>query len=106
MNIGELQVCLVEVPLGESDYNRPCVVAAMIDAGNICLAAISSKLDLYNPGQHFLIPQDHPDFPATGLKVTSYVIGAPLFDGSADRVVKVLGLLSGDLAEQFKNWIG
>jgi hypothetical protein len=91
--------------LGEVDYLRPCVVVEVTPAV-LCVAAISAQVDLYLPGQHFLIPSDHPDFSNTGLDRTSYVIGAPLFDAKIEEVERVLGCLNGELAGSFEKWIG
>lgn len=69
-------------------------------------AALSSKMDLYRASEHFLIRQDDPDFPATGLETDSYVLGAPLFHADAGRVIAVQGALTGRLAQRFLDWIG
>lgn len=98
-------ICRVRVRLGETDYLRPCIVLEATPTV-LCVAAISSQIDLYQPTQHFLIPADHPDFISTGLDRISYVIGAPLFDAKLEDVEKVLGCLSGDLAKSFEQWIG
>jgi len=106
MPIKPLQICRVKVKLGESRYLRPSVVLAIYDQDDLSLAPISSKLDLYQPSAHFLIPEDHPDFAATGLKVTSYVIGDRLFEEQAAFVQQILGELQGKLAEDFTKWMG
>jgi hypothetical protein len=99
-----LQVCVAVVPLGAATYERPCVVVD-VTAKTIGLAAISSKTDLYRRGEHFPIPDDHPDFRATGLVAASYVIGSPVFDAQPSQVVKVIGRLQGQLARDFTRWM-
>jgi hypothetical protein len=103
--ISPLQICVVRVRVGEAYYPRPCVVLTT-DGTMLRLAALSSKLDLYRPGEHFLIREDDPDFGATGLETASYVLGAPLFRADVSRVMSVRGALTGELARAFTNWIG
>jgi hypothetical protein len=70
------------------------------------VAALSSKMELYRAGFHFIVRDDHPDFPSTGLEVTSYVVGAPVIEAERGRVLNVLGAFSGGLAEEFRSWFG
>jgi len=100
------QVCIVAIRVGEVEYPRPCVAITVLSADGIAGAlAISSKLDLYKPDQHFLINANHPDFPATGLSTTSYVIGSPVIDITPEEVEKVIGALTGELGCAFRRWI-
>lgn len=77
-----------------------------VEGTTLRLAALSSKMDLYRHGEHFLIREDDPDFAATGLETTSYVLGAPLFRADTSRVLAVKGELTGGLARAFTDWIG
>ena len=94
------RICLYSLPLGHAFYPRPCVV---IDEKAVLLLPISSKA--YHEHNHFVINDQHPDFPATGLQVTSYVFGAPIVQGCGERIIKDLGLIEGELAERFREWI-
>ena len=103
--IAPLQICQVRVRVGEAYYPRPCVVLT-VEGTMLRLAALSSKMDLYRPGEHFLIRARRPDFAATGLETTSYVLGAPLFRADTSRVLAIKGTLTGGLARAFTDWIG
>ena len=72
-----LDVVLAKVRVGESDDYRPCIVVSTEPARFVTLALCSSQLDLYRAGVDFLIRDYDPDFAATGLKRTSYVIDRP-----------------------------
>lgn len=91
---------LYPIPLRHTTYPRPAVI---IDEKNFDLLAISTKP--YEKFNSFTIPDYHPDFPATGLKATSYVIGAPVFSGDRSLALKPIGEISGELAEEFAKWI-
>ncbi len=101
-----LDVVLAKVRVGESDDYRPCVVDSAEAAPSIVLAPCSSQLDLYRAGVDFLIRDDDPDFAATGLNRTSYVIDRPFVRVDAKVVRKTYGCLEGALAERFKEWAG
>ena len=101
-----LDVVLAKVRIGESDDYRPCIVVAAEAAPFVTLALCSSQLDLYRPGVDFLIRGDDPDFAATGLARTSYVIDRPLVRVEAKTARKTYGRLEGALAEDFKEWAG
>jgi hypothetical protein len=67
---------------------------------------LSSAMELYRPDIHFLIADTSSDFAATGLKKTSYVIGEKVVEATPVHMQKQLGLLSGQLLQDFKDWIG
>ena len=94
------RICLYSLPLGPAFYPRPCVV---IDEKAVLLLPISSKL--YHEHNHFLINDQHPDFGATGLQVSSYVFGAPIIEGRRERIIKDIGFIEGELAERFEDWV-
>jgi hypothetical protein len=100
----EYKVVQVALPVGYAHYPRPAVVICIV-AGTRKVVAVSSKLGLFRSGQHFLIRDDHPDFPKTGLSDTSYAIGDPIFDVEKSEIIKEMGVLSGDLAKEFARWI-
>ena len=99
-----LQVCLALVRLGEAYYPRPCIVLA-VDVSGIAAVAVSSRMDLYRPAEHFLISDGRPDFFATGLERTSFAVGAPVARIRRERIQKILGALTADLAREFRKWI-
>jgi hypothetical protein len=97
----EFQIVRYPFHLGHATYPRPCVV---IDATTRDMLAITTKQ--YAKFNQFILPQDHPDFPATGLAETSYVIGDTI--ARADPAVRLrkTGVIKGDLAKAFTKWIG
>lgn len=101
-----LDVVLAKVRVGESDDYRPCIVVATEAAPFVTLALCSSQLDLYSAGVDFLIRDDDPDFAATGLNRTSYVIDRRFVRVDAKVARKTYGCLEGALAERFKEWAG
>jgi hypothetical protein len=98
----EYEIFLYRIPLGKVDYPRPCVVIS--STTDFQLLNISTKP--YEKFNCFTIRADHPDFPASGLTETSYVIGAPIINGDRKYIVKKLGILTGALAKEFFEWIG
>jgi len=67
----EYKVIQVAVPVGYARYPRPAVVVCVVSETRK-VVAVSTKLPLFRPGEHFIIRSDHPDFPKTGLTETSY----------------------------------
>ena len=106
MTISPLDVFRIKIRFGQADYPRPGVIVALSQNSDVRLVVISSKLDLYRPSEHFLIRDDHSDFSATGLKFTSYVVGAPIFAIKSNELLTRMGSLQGELAQEFKNWMG
>ena len=94
------------VPLGLSHDLRPSVIITPISNLELRLMLLSSAMELYRPNLHFLIPDTIPEFAATGLKKKSYVIGEKVVVAKPEHMKKHLGLLTGQLAVDFKNWIG
>jgi hypothetical protein len=85
------------------DDPRPWLLVRTGDAGWLCFA-ISTKD--YDSGP-FELPSQDPDFPATGLKVTSYVYDAESFhELPAGAFMTRLGLLQGDLLRRFRDSSG
>jgi len=101
----DYQIIRVSLQVGPAAYPRPAVVVALLDQSHHRVLGISSKLDLYRRDLHFLIRDDHPDFKATGLDVTSYVIGAPVFEVERAEILAHIGILTGELADEFQKWI-
>ena len=105
-DVSPLDLFRTIVRLRASGDQRPCIVLSEPRNGRVLLAPLSSALDLYSPTLHFLIRDDHPDFKATGLTKTSYVIGNELRDSPVELLGDHLGRFEGELAGEFKKWIG
>ncbi len=101
-----LDVVLAPVKVGWSADPRPCIVVRVATRQLLLAVPCSSQFDLYRPGTDFLIPDHHPDFKATGLSRSSYVIGGRVFRLDAGAIMKTYGRLSGELAEGFRRWAG
>ena len=69
------------------------------------MIVLVSSSELYRPGLHFLIPKEHPNFPATGLTKTSFVLGGQIRDLPIEELDERLGRLEGELAKEFDKWI-
>jgi hypothetical protein len=52
-----------------------------------------------------MIEANHPDFPATGLAKSCYVLGDYLGTVERRQLLKRRGKLQGDLAKAFEEWI-
>lgn len=97
----EFEIVRYPFPLGHARYLRPCVI---IDKSTRDMLAISTKH--YAKFNCFVLPQDHPDFGATNLDETSYVIGDTIARAEPDVTLHTIGLIKGELAKGFLKWIG
>ncbi len=104
--ISVLDVILVELKVGESRDRRPCVVVRSYADGRIEAFGCSSAWSLYDSQFDFPMPEEDPDFHATGLTKSSYVIERKLVSFPRDVKYKRIGCLSGELAERFSAWFG
>jgi hypothetical protein len=59
----------------------------VIDTGFNLMAVTTKKYAQFN---YFTIDESHPDFAATGLKTTSYVIGDTIAAGDRRKVLRVV----------------
>ena len=92
--------------VGKSEDARPLVVLSLLSSGNLEVAPISSASDLRGASwQHFAIDASHPDFAATGLPKSSYVLGDSLGTVRRSQLIKRMGRLQGQLAKAFQDWI-
>jgi hypothetical protein len=94
------------VEVRTSRDQRPCIIVESGAGETVFVAPLSSQLDLYDRSRHFLIESSDPDFPATGLRKSCFVLGDFLRDIPASSVGKLIGRLEGDLALRFVEWIG
>lgn len=59
---------------------RPAIIIKVLPNVVVMVALLSSAMDLYlGETFHFLIHEEHPEFPCTGLKKTCYVAGDQIF---------------------------
>lgn len=105
MPLQPFDIHLVRLRVGESNDLRPCVILSEPDQSFARMMPISSS-DLFNPSRDFRIHQTHPDFPKTGLKKTSFVIGDRIREVSLVIIEKRLGSLEGALRREFEEWLG
>lgn len=96
----EFEIVRYPFPLGHATYPRPCVV---IDQHTKDMLAITTKQ--YAKFNSFALPQDHPDFPATNLEATSYVIGDTIARSDPAVTPRKIGVIKGGLAKDFAKWI-
>lgn len=61
---------------------------------------------MYGNPAHFKIEDNHPNFKATGLTRTSYVIDDYVRDVALSEIERVYGHFEGGLAHEFKDWYG
>ena len=105
-HLAPLDVVLAKVRRGESDYPCRCIVIKVCrDA--VVLAPCSSKCDLHRDGRDFPMYDYDPDFKATLLDGSTYVIAdeeTPWVE--RELVRKQYGRLTGDLARRFREWYG
>lgn len=101
-----LDIYFLEVKFRKCNDPRPCIVIHL-GAGRVAaLAMISSASGLARPGYDFEIRDDHPDFPATGLDRTSYVVCDKIVEVDVSRLTEYVGRFENRLAEEFKKWMG
>ena len=104
MTVTRLDIVAAKLQLGPSLDRRPWLVLTAGAQDRCLLLPISSALELFDPTQHFRLDPQHPDFPATGLRKASYIIGSRPVDSSTTTLEKRLGCLQGDLAAKFLEW--
>lgn len=104
MPIQRHDIYLIRWRLRESFDFRPCVVLQEPNDDNTAIILVSSS-DLNREGYDFKIDREHPNFPATGLRSTSYVVGDQIYGVPTERLSTFLGRLEGELAREFDAWI-
>lgn len=96
-----LDIITATLPLGHSRDRRPWVVVEQAGQGRWRVLPISAALDLFDPKLHFRLTADHPDFPVTGLKKTSFIIANMPVNIPEAVLEKRLGCLQSRLASEF-----
>jgi hypothetical protein len=96
----------VHIPFKLCNDPRPAVVVAGPLNGKVAVALISGQFDLYrSSAEHFKIDKEDPDFVATGLKKSCYVVGTEIIWVNVNRLIRKRGKVSGSLARRFDRWI-
>ena len=99
------EIYLIPVRLNESSDPRPCVVIYGPVSGMVEVLPISGQMDLFNRAEHFLLTMSHPDFAATGLSKSGYVLPR-IVNVPTAQLLKLKGSLKGDLLKDFIFWLG
>ena len=102
---GQIYFLRKAVNVGEADYPRPCLVlrASKHDA-TICY--FSTKMENRKPDQVAIEATD-PDFKASGLRDSSFILGA-LADVEPEYLkgAKLLGRATGEFKKRVEDWYG
>lgn len=106
MSIQQYDVWIVAIPYGASRDRRPCIVLDPPAESRVAVAPLSSAMGLYNSMLHFRIPDDDPDFVASGLRKTCFANGTEIHRVGASALLKRVGNLQGELLRKFRDWIG
>ena len=97
---------IANVDLGKADYGRPCLVLRA-SAHDATVCYFSTKFDL-NVGAQVTIDESDGDFPATGLKSSSYIMNHPIPDVPLDyfKGAKLRGHATGEFKKKIEEWYG
>lgn len=101
-----LDVYFLEIQFRKCNDPRPCIVIHLGNGKVAALALISSATGLARPGYDFEISDQHPDFAATGLDRTSYVVCDKIVDVEMSKLTEYVGRFENRLAVEFKKWLG
>jgi len=101
-----LEIYTAKMRLRECQDLRPCVIIYVGAGRSVEVLPVSGQLQMKDDYLSFGIEKDHPDFFATGLTRTSYVVDGGMQMLQTDDLMKRLGHLEGDLARDFKKWFG
>ncbi|HLX62070.1 MAG TPA: hypothetical protein VKX17_12380 [Planctomycetota bacterium] len=75
-------------------------------AHDATICYFSTKLENYKPGQ-VMIEANDPDFKATGLRDSSFILGAlPDVDLDYFKGAKLLGRATGEFKKRVEKWYG
>lgn len=96
----------VAVNIGQANYPRPCLVLRVSNT-DVTICYFSTKLGLRRPDE-VLIEKSDPDFVATGLNDSSYILNNPVDDVKFDflKNAKFLGHATGDFKRRIEKWYG
>lgn len=104
MNPKPYQIYFIPVRLNESRDQRPCIVIHEPANKTVAVLLISGQTDLYDRSQHFLLDIAHPDFSATGLSKSCYVLPR-VVDVPSAQFLRFKGVLKGELLKDFLRWL-
>lgn len=99
-------VILAKVLVGVAEYPRWCVVLETLVDGSVDVLPCSTKFEYCRTGVDFEIHDYLPEFKQTGLSESSYVIETDIQRIGPERIRKIKGRLTGDLARRFAEWAG
>lgn len=103
---GQIYFLRKVVNIGEAAYGRPCLVlrASKLDA-TICF--FSTKIE-YRQLQEVVIEEADPDFNATGLRDSSFILNRPTPDVPLEffKDAKLLGRATGEFKRRVEEWYG
>ena len=103
---GQIYFLRKAVGIGQAIYGRPCLVlrASKLDA-TICY--FSTKME-YRKTREVAVNPGDPDFLATGLRDSSYILNSPADDVELDyfKGAKLLGRATGDFKKRVEDWYG
>jgi len=102
MNVYDIHY--VTVPLGENDYERPCIIVGITGQTDRVLAISTKISDYYRRNRDFLLDASHADFRMTGLPQSSFVYGQHEFGVPRRNVGRYCGKLAGKLLADFRKW--
>jgi len=104
--VSPFDVILAKVRIGESAYPGWCVVLEVLPDGSARILPCSTKFEMCRTGVDFEIHDYLSDFRHTGLTGSSYVIERDMQIVPPERMGKVKGRLTGELARRFADWAG
>ena len=95
-----------KVKLGKAEYGRPGLVLRVWATG-ASIAYFSTRFDLKEPHEVAILDTD-PEFKATGLRESSYIVDQPAADVSLDffKDAKLRGRATGHFKKYVEDWYG
>lgn len=106
MIINPYDVCIVQnYELHKSKYDRTTITIAIVGDDLRVFPTSSSRRLCEQTYGLFMISEFDPDFEATGLEYTSWVLDEPAII-ERKRVIDVVGKLRGDLRRRFIEFFG
>lgn len=95
-----------KVDLGKADYGRPCLVLR-VSKHDVMVCFFSTKIQ-YRQSHEVIIEAADPDFKATGLRDSSYILNTPTPDVALEffNGAKLLGRATGEFKKRVEEWYG
>src|SRR5947207_1171409 len=103
---GQIYFLRKDVSIGEVSYGRPCLVlrASKFDA-TVCY--FSTKMEYRRLHEVVIVAAD-PDFKASGLRDSCYILNSPTDDVTLEffKGAKLLGRATGKFKKRAEEWYG